>query len=150
MGSITKSVDVGVDVRSAYNQWTQFETFPEFMEGVERVRQFDDTHLHWVVKIGPVEREFDATVTDQTPDQRVAWKSDAGPEHAGVVTFQPLGAAQTKVTVEMTIDPDGFLESAANKTGLLDARVEGDLERFKEYIEHGGGDQTGTWRGHVN
>ena len=108
MGTITESIDVDVDVSTAYNQWTQFESFPEFMDGVDEVRQLDDTHLHWVTSVGPATREFDATVTEQHPDERVAWKSDDGPEHAGVVTFHRLDDQQTKVTVQMSIDPDGL------------------------------------------
>ena len=149
MGTITESIDVGVDVTTAYDQWTQFESFPEFMEGVDEVRQIDDTHLHWVTSIGPVTREFDATVTEQHPDERVAWKSDDGPEDAGVVTFHRLDDQQTKVTVQMSIDPDGFVENVADKAQILDHRVKGDLKRFKEFIENRG-TETGAWRGDVD
>jgi len=149
MGTITESIDVGVDVTTAYDQWTQFESFPEFMEGVDEVRQIDDTHLHWVTSIGPVTREFDATVTEQHPDERVAWKSDDGPEHAGVVTFHRLDDQQTKVTVQMSIDPDGFVENVADKASILDHRVKGDLKRFKGFIESRG-TETGAWRGDVD
>jgi uncharacterized membrane protein len=149
MGTITESIDVEVDVTTAYDQWTQFESFPEFMEGVDEVRQLDDTHLHWVTSIGPVTREFDATVTEQHPDERVAWKSDDGPEHAGVVTFHRLDDRQTKVTVQMSIDPDGFVENVADKANILDHRVKGDLKRFKEFIESRG-NETGAWRGDVD
>jgi uncharacterized membrane protein len=148
MGTITESIDVAVDVTTAYDQWTQFESFPEFMEGVDEVRQIDDTHLHWVTSIGPATREFDATVTEQHPDERVAWKSDDGPEHAGVVTFHRLDDQQTKVTVQMSIDPDGFVENVADKANILDHRVKGDLKRFKEFIESRG-TETGAWRGDV-
>jgi len=149
MGTITESIDVEVDVTTAYDQWTQFESFPEFMEGVDEVRQLDDTHLHWVTSIGPVTREFDATVTEQHPDERVAWKSDDGPEHAGVVTFHRLDDRQTKVTVQMSIDPDGFVENVADKANILDHRVKGDLKRFKAFIESRG-TETGAWRGDVD
>ena len=149
MGTITESIDVEVDVTTAYDQWTQFESFPEFMEGVDEVRQLDDTRLHWVTSIGPVTREFDATVTEQHPDERVAWKSDDGPEHAGVVTFHRLDDRQTKVTVQMSIDPDGFVENVADKANILDHRVKGDLKRFKEFIESRG-TETGAWRGDVD
>ncbi len=150
MSTITEAVDVDVDVRTAYNQWTQFESFPEFMEGVEEVRQTDDKHLHWVTKVGPVTREFDATITEQHPDERVAWKSDDGPEHAGVVTFHRLDDNKTKVTVQMTIDPDGFIEEVGDKTGILDRRVKGDIKNFKQFIESRGGQETGAWRGDVS
>ena len=149
MGTITESIDVGVDVTTAYDQWTQFETFPEFMEGVDEVRQIDDTHLHWVTSVGPVKREFDATVTEQHPDERVAWKSDDGPEHAGVVTFHRLDDQQTKVTVQMSIDPEGFVENVGDKANIIDQRVKGDLKRFKEFIESRG-TESGAWRGDVD
>jgi uncharacterized membrane protein len=149
MGTITESIDVGVDVTTAYDQWTQFESFPQFMEGVDEVRQIDDTHLHWVTSVGPVTREFDATVTEQHPDERVAWKSDSGPEHAGVVTFHRLDDQTSKVTVQMDIDPEGFVENVADKAGILDQRVKGDLKRFKDFIESRGA-ETGAWRGEVD
>lgn len=146
MSTITESVDVDVDVRTAYNQWTQFESFPEFMEGVEEVRQIDDKHLHWTIKVGPVKREFDATVTEQHPDERVAWKSDDGPEHAGVVTFHRLDDNKTKVTVQMTVDPEGFVEQVGDKAGVIDHRVKGDIANFKKFIEDRNGQETGAWR----
>ncbi len=149
MSTTTESVDVDVDVTTAYNQWTQFESFPQFMEGVERVDQIDDTHLHWVTKVGPVTREFDATITEQHPDERIAWKSDDGPEHAGVVTFHRLDDHQTRVTVQMDIDPEGFVETVGDKVGVIDRRVKGDMARFKEFIESHGGNETGAWRGDV-
>jgi uncharacterized membrane protein len=150
MSTITKSVDVDVDVSTAYNQWTQFETFPEFMEGVEEIRQIDDTHTHWKLKVAGVTREFDATITEQNPDERVAWRSDRGPDHAGVVTFHRLGDSRTRVTAQMDIDPEGFVENAADKLGVLDLRVKGDLARFKDFIEKRGGRETGAWRGDVD
>ena len=149
MSTITDSIDVDVDVTTAYNQWTQFETFPQFMEGVDEVKQLDDTHLHWVTSVGPVTREFDATITEQHPDERVAWKSDDGPEHAGVVTFHRLDDNQARVTVQMDIDPEGFVEKVGDAAGILDRRVKGDLERFKEFIESHDGAETGAWRGDV-
>lgn len=148
MGTITKSVDVSVPVSMAYNQWTQFESFPEFMEGVEEVRQLNDTRIHWVTKIGGNTREFDATITEQHPDERVAWKSDSGPNHAGVITFHRLGEGATRVTAQMDIDPEGFVETVADKVGLIDKRIEGDMARFKEFIERRG-QETGAWRGDV-
>ncbi|GAA0191047.1 MULTISPECIES: SRPBCC family protein [unclassified Aeromicrobium] len=149
MSTITETIDVDVDVTTAYDQWTQFEDFPQFMEGVERIDQRDDTHLHWVIKVGPVTREFDATVTEQHPDERVAWRSDDGPEHAGVVTFHRLGDTSTRVTVQMDVDPEGFVEKVADKTGILERRTQGDLRNFKKFIESRGGQETGAWRGDV-
>lgn len=149
MSTITETIDVDVDVTTAYDQWTQFEDFPQFMEGVERIDQLDDTHLHWVIKVGPVTREFDATVTEQHPDERVAWRSDDGPEHAGVVTFHRLGDSSTRVTVQMDVDPEGFVEQVADKAGILERRTQGDLRNFKKFIESRGGQETGAWRGDV-
>ena len=149
MSTITESVDVEVPVSTAYNQWTQFETFPRFMEGVENVRQLDDTHLHWVTKVGGSTREFDATIVEQKPDTVVAWRSDSGPNHSGFVTFDKVDANTTRVTAKMTIDPEGFVENVGDKLGLLDRRVKGDLKRFKEFIEQRG-HETGAWRDEVN
>ncbi|WP_030160484.1 SRPBCC family protein [Glycomyces sp. NRRL B-16210] len=149
MSTIIESVDVQVPVTTAYNQWTQFEDFPAFMEGVEAVHQIDDTHMHWVTKVGGVTREFDATVTEQHPDERVAWKSDNGPTHAGVITFHRLNDATTRVTAQMDIDPDGFAEQAADKLGFLGRRVKGDMRRFKDFIEFQGR-ETGSWRGDID
>jgi uncharacterized membrane protein len=149
MSTTTASVDVNRPIDVVYNQWTQFESFPEFMEGVERIDQRDDTHLHWVIKVGGVTREFDATVTEQHPDERVAWKSDSGPDHAGVVTFHRLDDDNTRVTTQMDVDPDGVIENVADKLGILKARVSGDLKRFKEFIESRSTETEG-WRGDVS
>jgi uncharacterized membrane protein len=150
MSTITESVDVAVDVSTAYNQWTQFESFPQFMEGVDEIRQIDDTHTHWVTSIAGVSREFDATITEQRPDERVAWHSDDGPDHAGVITFHRLDDTTTRVTAQMDIDPEGFVENVADRLGILDRRVKGDMRRFKEFIESRGGRETGAWRGEVH
>jgi uncharacterized membrane protein len=148
MSTITQSIDVDVPVTTAYNQWTQFESFPQFMEGVEEIRQLDATHNHWVVKVGGATREFDATVTEQHPDERIAWKSDSGPNHAGVVTFHKLSDNTSRVTAQMDIDPEGFLEKVGDKFGVVEGRVKADLQRFKAFIESRGS-ETGTWRGDV-
>ncbi|OBG75567.1 MULTISPECIES: SRPBCC family protein [unclassified Mycobacterium] len=149
MSTTTASIDVDQPIGTVYNQWTQFESFPEFMEGVEQVQQRDATHTHWRIKVGPISREFDATITEQHPEERVAWKSDDGPEHAGVVTFHRLDDHKTRVTTQMDVDPEGFIEQAADKLGILKARVHGDLERFKKFIESRPG-ETGAWRGDVS
>lgn len=148
MSTVIESVDVHVPVSVAYNQWTQLESFPEFMDRVERIEQIDDTHTHWVLKAGPAVREFDATITEQHPEERIAWKSDEGPRHAGVITFHRLDDSTTRVTAQMDIDPDGFLENVADKLGVLDRQVKGDMKRFKEFIERRG-TETGGWRGDV-
>jgi uncharacterized membrane protein len=145
----TKSIDVDVPVRTAYNQWTQFESFPHFMEGVKEVRQINDTTLHWIAEVGGKQKEWDAKITEQTPDERVAWRSIDGAPNAGVVTFHRLGANQTRVTLQMDYDPEGFVESVGDKLGLMGRRIEGDLKKFKEFIESRGV-ETGAWRGEVN
>jgi uncharacterized membrane protein len=143
-----KSVDVDVPVTTAYNQWTQFEEFPRFMEGVERIDQVGPTQTHWVTKIGGVTREFDARITEQHPDERVAWTTLDGPKQAGVVTFHRLGDSQTRVTLQMDFEPEGAIETAGDKLGVVGHRLTGDLKRFKEFIEERGG-ETGAWRGDV-
>ncbi|MCK0117523.1 polyketide cyclase/dehydrase/lipid transport protein [Isoptericola sp. CG 20/1183] len=149
MESVTKSIDVDVPVSTAYNQWTQFEDFPHFMEGVEEIRQLTDTTTHWKTKVGGTEHEFDARITEQHPDERVAWSSTTGPDHAGVVTFHRLSDAQTRVTVQMDWDPEGAKEKVGAALNFDDRRVEGDLKKFKSFIESRGA-ETGAWRGDVS
>jgi len=146
---VTESIDVDVPVGRAYNQWTQFETFPHFMGGVESVTQTDPTHSHWVTKIGGVEREFDTEITEQHPDERVAWKSTDGTTHAGVVTFHRLGDGQSRVTVQLDWSPEGLVEKAGAVVGADDLRVKADLKKFKKFIESQG-TETGAWRGNVD
>lgn len=146
---IEKSLTVDVPVSTAYNQWTQFEEFPRFMEGVEKVEQIDDRHIRWHVDIAGVAREFEAEITEQTPDQRIAWRSRTGVDQGGVVTFHALNDEETRVTLQMDFDPEGFVEQVGDKLGVVSRRVKGDLERFKEFIE-GRGSETGAWRGEVD
>jgi len=148
MSTVTESVDVDVTITTAYDQWTQFESFPQFMDGVEEIRQIDDTHNHWVIKVAGVTREFDATIIEQHPEERIAWRADDGPNHAGVVTFHRLDDNKTRVTAQLDIDPEGFVENVADKAGILDRRIKGDMKRFKEFIESRGS-ETGGWRGDV-
>ena len=148
MPSVTKSIDVAVPVTTAYNQWTQFESFPHFMGGVESITQTDDTHSHWVTKIGGVTREFDTQITEQHPDERVAWKSTQGTDHAGVVTFHRLSDAETKVTVQLDWSAEGIVEKAEALVGVDDHQVGADLDRFKDYTERQGRED-GAWRGEV-
>ncbi|GAA1038385.1 hypothetical protein GCM10009557_54220 [Virgisporangium ochraceum] len=148
MSTVTESVDVAVPVRTAYNQWTQFEEFPQFMDGVEEIRQVSPELTHWKVKIAGVEREFDARITEQHPDERVAWTSVDGPTHAGVVTFHRLDESHTRVTVQMDLEPEGLAETVGDKAGFVDRKVKGDVKRFKEFIESRG-NETGAWRGDV-
>ncbi len=149
MGEVTQSIEVDCDVRTVYNQWTQFEEFPRFMEGVEKIEQIDDRHVRWHVDIAGVDREFEAEITEQTPDQRIAWRSRTGVDQGGVVTFHALNDEETRVTLQMDFDPEGLAEQAADKLGVVSMRVKGDLERFKEFIE-GRGTETGAWRGEVD
>lgn len=148
VSTITQSIDVDVPVRVAYDQWTQFESFPEFMEGVDEVRQLDDTHLRWVASIGGQREEWDAEITEQEPDMRVAWTSTTGARNAGVVTFHHLSDATTRVTLQMDWEPEGIVQNVGDKLGLDERRVKGDLERFKSFIEERGS-ATGAWRGRV-
>ncbi len=149
MANIEQSIDVDVPVRTAYNQWTQFEEFPRFMEGVEEIRQVDDTHTHWRTKVAGKVKEFDAVITEQTPDQRIAWTAEGGPEHAGVVTFHRIDDGRTRVMVQMDYEPEGVAEKAGDALGLVKRRVKGDLQRFKELIESRGV-ESGAWRGDVD
>jgi uncharacterized membrane protein len=148
MSTVEKSIDVNVPVNTAYNQWTQFEEFPRFMEGVKSVTQTDDTHLRWAAEIAGKDKEWDAEITEQTPDQRIAWTSTSGARNAGVVTFHRLDDNTTRVMLQMDVDPEGPIENVGDFLCFLDRRVEGDMERFKEYIESRG-TETGAWRGEV-
>jgi len=148
MAKIEKSIDVNVPVREAYNQWTQFETFPQFMESVESVRQEGDTHLHWTAQIAGKRQEWDAEITEQTPDQRIAWTSTTGDRNAGAVDFHRVADNQTRITLTMDIEPSGAVEAVGTALGIPAGQVEGDLKRFKEFIERRGG-ATGAWRGEV-
>lgn len=143
------SVVVDRPVRTVYDQWTQFEKYPDFMENVEMVRQLDDTKTHWKVRVGGVEREYDATITQQRPDEIIAWHSLAGPEHGGMVTFDPLEPERTRVTLRLDFEPEGFTESVGDAVGVVSSNVENSLERFKEFIEDRGS-STGSWRGTVD
>ena len=149
MTTVEESIEVGVPVSTAYNQWTQFEEFPRFMEGVEQVRQVSDTRNHWTAEIGGVEREFDTEITEQKPDERIAWCTVDGPKQAGVVTFHRLDEKKSKVMLQMEFDPEGIAEQVGDKLGFVKRRVKGDLERFKDFIEARGG-ETGAWRGEVD
>jgi uncharacterized membrane protein len=149
MSTIEQSIEVAVPVRTAYDQWTQFEAFPQFMEGVEAVTQSDDTHLHWVAEFGGQRREWDAEITEQLPDERVAWTSREGTRNAGVVTFHRLDDTSTRVMLQLDVEPEGLVERAGDKLGFIRRRAAGDLERFKDFIESRGR-ATGSWRGEVD
>ena len=148
MSMIEKSIEVNVPVKTAYNQWTQFEEFPKFMEGVEQVKQISDKRLHWKANIAGKEEEWDAEITEQIPDQRIAWTSKGGAMNAGLVMFSPLSDATSKLTLQMEYVPSGAIEKTGDAMGLVTKRVEGDLKRFKDFIETRGR-ETGGWRGTV-
>ena len=147
MSKIEESIDVTVPVHTAYNQWTQFEDFPRFMEGVEEVHQLDDTKLHWRAKVAGKEREWDAKIIEQKPDERIAWASIDGAANGGVVTFHELQGDATRVMLQLEFEPEGLVEKAGDALGLVKSRAKGDLGRFKEYVEERGA--TGAWRGEV-
>jgi carbon monoxide dehydrogenase subunit G len=147
MSDVIESVDVNVPISTAYDQWTQFESFPQFMDGVDSVRQIDDRHTHWVTEVGGVRREFDAETTEQHPDERIAWKSVGGDtKHAGVVTFHRLADAQTRVTVQLVWEPEGLAEKVGSALHLDHRQVKADTVRFKKFIEQRGS-ETGAFRG---
>jgi uncharacterized membrane protein len=148
MTTIEKSVEVDVPVRVAYNQWTQFEEFPRFMEGVREVRQLDDKHLHWRAEVGGKEQAWDAEITEQIPDERIAWRARSGAPNAGVVTFHRIADSRTRIMLQLDYDPQGAVENIGDALGVVSRRVAGDLERFKEFVESRGR-ETGAWRGEI-
>ena len=148
MSIVEKSIEIELPVSTVYNQWTQFEEFPQFMEGVERVTQLDDTRLHWVAEIAGAKREWDAEIVDQKPDQRIAWRSIDGAGNGGIVTFQATGEAVTRVNLQMEFAPEGLAETIGDKLGFVSKQAEGDLKRFKSFMERRGS-ETGAWRGAV-
>ncbi|MFH8694310.1 SRPBCC family protein [Streptomyces sp. KS_5] len=149
MSTIKEAIDVHVSLRKAYDQWTQFEEFPNFMEGVDEVTQLDDRHNHWITSIGGVRREFDTEIVDQLADDRITWRTvDGETRQRGSVRFEPLDDMHTRVELTMDVEPTGMAEKGADALGLIDRRVKGDLRRFKDYIESGGADSDG-WRGRI-
>ena len=148
MSTIEKSIEVNVPLSTAYNQWTQFEEFPKFMEGVKQVTQLDDKRLHWRAEIAGKELEWDAEITEQIPDKRIAWRSRTGAPNGGVVTFHHISPTTTKIMLQMEYDPQTFMEKAGDAVGIVSQRVAGDLQRFKEFIESRG-QETGAWRGEI-
>jgi uncharacterized membrane protein len=145
---IEKSIDVDVPVTTAYNQWTQFEQFPRFMEGVKEVRQLDDTRLFWRAEIGGKEKTWEAEISEQRPDERIAWTNRTGATNSGVVTFHRLSPNKTRVMLQMDYDPEGLVENVGDFLGVASTRISGDLDRFKNFIE-ARGQETGAWRGEV-
>ena len=149
MTTIEQSIDLDVPVRTAYDQWTRFEEFPQFMKGVEEIRQLDDRHLHWVAELGGTRHEWDAEITEQLPDERVAWRNTDGKDNAGVVTFHKLDDDRSRIMVQIDFVPEGIKEKVGAAINAPDHQVKGDLERFKALVEAEGGPSEGGWRGEV-
>ncbi len=149
MANVQKSITVDAPVHSVYNQWTQFESFPQFMDGVKEVRQEGDRRLHWKAQIAGKTEEWDAEITEQIPDRKIAWQSTSGAPNAGVVTFNPVSDSTTEVNLQLEAQPQTMTEKVGDAMGALDRQVKTDLEKFKRYIEDRGGQETGAWRGEV-
>jgi uncharacterized membrane protein len=149
MAKIEKDIVVDVPVSVAYNQWTQFESFPQFMEGVKEVVQLDEKRLRWCADVKGKDQEWEAEITDQVPDQHIAWRSVTGAPNAGSVTFQPVDQGKTKVALELMYEPKDAAEKVGDALGFLERQVSADLERFKDFIEDRGA-PTGAWRGEVH
>lgn len=149
METIEKTIEVDAPVSTVYNQWTQFEDFPKFMEGVDEVRQLDDRRMHWKADIGGKSKEWDAEIFEQIPDQRIAWRSMGGAMNSGMVNFEQLGANRTRIALRLNYEPEGFVENAGDFLGVVGRRVQGDLERFKQFIQLRGR-ESGGWRGEIH
>ena len=148
MERIEKEIEVNCPIRTVYNQWTQFEEFPRFMPGIKSVKQIDATHVHWHAEVWGKELEWDAEITEQEPDKRISWQSVAGEYSAGTVRFESLGPERTHVRLVMAYDPKGAVENVGDALGIMNARVQSTVERFKDFIE-ARGRETGGWRGEV-
>ena len=149
MPRIQKDIVVDVPVRAAYDQWTQFETFPQFMDGVKEVVQLDEKTMRWRASVGGKEEEWDAEITEQTPDRIIAWRSTTGAPNAGVVRFEQVDPMKTRVSLEISYEPQQTAEKVGDALGVLERRVDGDLGRFKEFIEKRQA-PTGGWRGEIH
>ncbi len=149
MSRIEKTIVVDAPVDAVYGQWTQFESFPSFMEGVQAVRQVDDRTLEWEAEVAGRTKAWTARITDQSPNVRIAWMSIDGAENGGAVTFQAVDAGRTEVRLVVDADPEGIVENVGDRLGLLDRRVGGDLDRFKDFIEERGR-ATGSWTGEIH
>jgi uncharacterized membrane protein len=149
MSRIIEEIEVGVPIRVAYDQWTQFESFPRFMEGIDRVLQLDDTTLEWTASIGGRVKHWRAEIVEQRPDDIVAWRSTEGAHNDGAVRFESLGSARTRVILQLDVEPEGLVEKAGDALGVVERRVRGDLERFRDFVESRG-QATGAWRGRVD
>jgi uncharacterized membrane protein len=149
MATVTASIEVNVPVETAYNQWTQFELFPRFMQGVKRVTQLDDRHLEWVADVAGKEERWQAEITEQQPDEVIAWQSSEGVPTGGRVSFAPEGPTKTRVQLDLHAEPRDMVEKTGTALGVLDRQVKDDLKRFRDYIETHG-QESGAWRGEIN
>jgi uncharacterized membrane protein len=145
---IEKKITVNVPVRTAYNQWTQFEEFPQFMQGVKSVEQLSDERLHWVAEAGGKRKDWSARITRQVPDEVLSWASEGGATNNGTVIFRPLASDRTEVEVHLEVAPEDLQERVGAALGVVSQRVGGDLKRFKEFVESRG-TETGGWRGEI-
>jgi uncharacterized membrane protein len=148
MSRISDDIEVNVPCRVAYDQWTQFESFPQFMEGVERVVQVNDKTLEWTANVGGKVKNWQAEIVEQRPDEVISWRATEGAQNDGAVRFESLGADRTRITLELDVEPEGIVEKAGDALGIVERRVHGDLERFKEFIESRN-QPTGAWRGEI-
>jgi uncharacterized protein YndB with AHSA1/START domain len=145
---VEKTVTVDVPISTAYNQWTQFEEFPQFMGGVQKVEQLDDRRLHWVAEIAGVRREWYAEILEQRPDEKIAWSATEGATNAGAVYFISAGPDRTQVTLELEYDPEGLVEKVGDALNVIDRQAQADVERFKAFVEARGA-ESGSWRGNI-
>ncbi|TDU71338.1 polyketide cyclase/dehydrase/lipid transport protein [Prosthecobacter fusiformis] len=148
METIEKSIEVEQPIRSVYNQWTQFESFPLFMEGVKSVRQVTDKRLQWHVEIAGITKIWEADIVEQIPDSRIAWHSTSGAVNNGQVLFESLAPDRTLVTLILNYETEGALEKVGDALGLVSLRIQGDLRRFKDTIEKRTTPAQG-WRGEI-
>ena len=148
MSEIIETIDVEVPVRVAYNQWTQFEEFPRFMDAVEKVEQIGEATLRWTAEIAGIRKSWTAKITEQESDQRIAWTAIEGAKNAGVVTFHRIDDRKTRVTLQLDVEPEGPVESVGDALGFVQRHAKGDLERFKKFIEQQGV-ASGAWRGEI-
>jgi uncharacterized membrane protein len=145
---VDEKIEVKVPISTAYNQWTQFEEFPRFMQGIEQVEQLDNTRLHWTAEVGGERKDWYARITRQVPDEVVSWESEGGVVNSGTVVFHPIAAEKTEIQVHMEYEPESAKEKAGGALGVPDRKVESDLKRFKDFIEERGS-ETGAWRGEI-
>jgi uncharacterized membrane protein len=149
MEKIDKSIDIDVPVSTVFNQWTQFEEFPFFMESIKHIRQIDDTHVHWEASIAGKQKQWDAEIVEQIPDHKISWRSTTGTPNNGELRFESIESGGTRLWLHLEYEPESVLEEIGDKLGFVSKRVEDDLQRFKEYIENRRR-ESGAWRGYIH